>query len=93
MLPYQASWRIVGVVVERRELTSPKNVDWRGHVVKLATIGATFEVEVNAEQYATVGDGGAYDMSGRFDSRAMKTGGSRVVLLVQSIKPLEEKKA
>lgn len=93
MLPYQASWRIVGVVVERRELTSEKNATWRGHVVKLATIGATYEVEVSAEQFKTVGDGAAYDVSGRFDSRAMKTGGSRVVLVVQSIKPIEEKRA
>jgi hypothetical protein len=38
-----SAWNIVGQVAELRELTSQKSKDWRGYVVKMATMGSTFE--------------------------------------------------
>lgn len=87
-IPVEASWRIVGVCVERRELTSEKNASWRGYVCKLASMGGSFEVELTPKQFTTVGEGEAYDACGRFDPRATKTGGTRVIFVAQSIKPL-----
>ena len=72
-----ATWRIVGVVAERRELKSEKASakDWRGYVVKVMTLGATFEITVTHDQFDKVGDGEPVEMVGRFEQRPTDKGG------------------
>lgn len=65
----QANWIISGIVTERRELTSEKNKSWRGYVCKLASLGATFEIQLTPEQYNQLADGQMTEMRGRFDEQ------------------------
>lgn len=73
-----ASWSMMGVVTERRELTSEKNKSWRGYVVKVATLGATFEVQVTPEQYGQIAYGQSLELSGRLEEQQ---GRMRLVLV------------
>jgi hypothetical protein len=82
---YRSAWQIIGMVVGRRELTSPKNPSWRGYVAKVATIGSTFEVNVTADTFGMLMDQVAYDFSGRFEDRS-----GRLTLIADRIKPLPE---
>lgn len=63
----EADWRIVGAVVERRELTSEKNATWRGHVCKVATFGFCAELQLSAEQFRQVAEGMYIEARGRFE--------------------------
>jgi hypothetical protein len=65
--PFKQDWQIVGVVNERRELTSPKNPNWRGHVVKLAGLGQTFELQVSLSMFNQVEPGVLMDAAGHFE--------------------------
>jgi hypothetical protein len=53
MLGFDASFRIVGVISERRELKSSKNPssEWRGYVLKVQGLGSTFEVNTDKELF------------------------------------------
>ena len=51
---FAAQWVMKGVVHEKRILTSAKSPDWRGYVVKVATLGNAFEVSVTKEQFDQV---------------------------------------
>jgi hypothetical protein len=60
----QTTW-----IIEKRELKSPKNSEWRGYVVKLAVTGSTLEINVVADQFNAVKEGGAYTCRGRFEDQ------------------------
>lgn len=62
-----ASWRVIGTVVEKRELTSEKNKDWRGWVCKVATFGLTAELQLTRDMFGKVGEGESLDFAGRFE--------------------------
>jgi len=62
-----AKWEIGGVVQERRELKSEKNREWRGYVMKIATLGQTFEIQVNEEVYKRLAIGNAAIFTGSFE--------------------------
>lgn len=68
--PFLAVWKIGGIVNELRELTSTKNAAWRGYVVKLQSLGHTFELGVTAEQYASLIVGELVEAIGRFEEQA-----------------------
>lgn len=55
MLGFVAQFVLSGVISERRELKSSKNPhsDWRGYVLKIQTLGSTFEVDVTKELFET----------------------------------------
>lgn len=82
-----ATWRIVGIVSERRVLKSEKSKDWRGHLLKVMTLGATFEVNVSEEQHAAVGDGQMIEAVGRFEQRATDKGGIVTKFIATTIGP------
>lgn len=69
MFPLFAEWSIGGIVTERRELTSKKNETWRGYVVKVASLGATYELQCTAEQFAVIGVGQPLHFKGRFEDQ------------------------
>lgn len=62
----RALWSISGICVERRELTSPKNKDWRGYFCRVATKGVVVDVDLTPEQFKLVPDGGPVEMTGTF---------------------------
>ena len=66
---FSAHWSVSGVVVEARELTSKKNPDWRGHIAKVASLGHTFELQLNAEQFKGVHSGEQMLFKGRFEDQ------------------------
>lgn len=63
----EARWNVVGIVTEKRELTSPKNATWRGYVCRVATVGLTAEVNLTPELFGKVGEGELLKFSGRFE--------------------------
>lgn len=65
-----AGWAMAGVVMEKRELTSSKNANWRGYVFKLATLGNTFELNVTQDQHAGVTVGEQLEVRGRFEEQS-----------------------
>lgn len=67
-----AGWAMAGVVMEKRELTSTKNANWRGYVFKLATLGHTFELNVSHDQYALLVIGEQLEIRGRFEEQSGK---------------------
>ncbi len=67
MGPFRSDWQVVGVVNEWRELTSQKNATWRGHLVKVAALGATFELHVPASLFNAVPVGELVEASGRLE--------------------------
>lgn len=69
-MQYEASWKITGDVVDRRELTSEKNKAWRGYVVKVAVVGATLEVQVSEAEFKSLGVGEHVQLAGRFERRS-----------------------
>lgn len=64
-----AEWIISGIVTERRELTSQKNASWRGYAVKVASLGATFDLQVTPEQFATIAQGEMLKFRGTFQEQ------------------------
>lgn len=82
---FRAGWQIVGLVNGRRELTSPKNPSWRGYVIKVATIGNTFDVNVTQDIYAMLLDQVPYEFAGRFEDRS-----GHLTLISERIKPLDQ---
>ncbi len=64
-----AYWRITGIIVELRELKSRKNEDWRGYIAKVASLGATFELQLRREDFANVAEGQYLAFRGRFDQQ------------------------
>lgn len=67
---FMAAWKIGGLINDKRELTSPKNAAWRGYVLRLQSLGHTFELGVTAEQYATAAIGELVEAIGRFEEQA-----------------------
>jgi len=67
-----ANWNVCGIVTEKRELTSKKNTDWRGYIVKLATLGESYEVQCTLEQYQAIGDGEHIEAKGKFQEQNNK---------------------
>lgn len=68
--PFQAAWKVTGQVAERRMLTSQKNAEWRGYVVKIATTGLTLEINVAEREYSMLADGMVVVATGRFEDQA-----------------------
>ena len=68
-----ASWIISGIVTECRELTSAKNKDWRGFIVKLASLGATFEVQCSPQQFRQFSPGMEVECHGLFEEQQGRT--------------------
>jgi len=64
-----ASWIIQGVVQELRELKSQKNAEWRGYVVKVASLGQTFEVHVTATQFTELQLNDMLECRGHFEAQ------------------------
>jgi hypothetical protein len=62
-------WTGTGVVTERRTLTSPKNKDWKGWALKVATLGATLDVSVDEAMFKQIGEGQQVELAGRFEVR------------------------
>ena len=65
----EASWTVVGVVTERRELKSEKNATWRGYVCKVSTQGLTAELNLTPELFGRIGDGQYMKFTGRFEDQ------------------------
>ena len=68
-----AEWTIVGVVTEARELTSDKNKSWRAYVAKVASFGATFEIQLSHDQFKRIGEGQMIKAVGGFEDQAGRT--------------------
>ena len=64
-----AEWIISGIVTERRELTSSKNASWRGYAVKVASLGATFDLQVTADQFNQIAQGEMLKFRGTFQEQ------------------------
>lgn len=64
-----AEWKISGIVTERRELTSQKNASWRGYAVKVASLGATFDLQVTPEQFDDIAQGEMLVFTGTFQEQ------------------------
>ncbi|MEM6538824.1 MAG: hypothetical protein AAF668_13975 [Pseudomonadota bacterium] len=62
-----AGWRIVGIVKEKRTLTSKKNTDWKGYLVTLATVGEKYETNVEPDVFERIIQGEAYESVGTFE--------------------------
>ncbi len=62
----EAQWKIIGVVTEVRELTSPKNESWRGYVCRVATFGLAAEIQLTEELFRRIVSGSYLEFHGRF---------------------------
>ena len=82
-----ATWKIAGLVSERRELTSPKNATWRGYIVKVASLGRTFELTVSDRDFGTLGEGQVVTATGHFDEI-----GGRLKLIADKIQQVQQGK-
>lgn len=69
-----AKWSIGGIIVDTRVLTSHKNKDWRGYLIKVAGLGQTFEISCTAEQQAKLAAGEHYDFRGTFEEQKGQSG-------------------
>lgn len=56
-------WTVAGTVAERRELKTKENKVF-GHSLKLATVGATFDIRIPEHVYAQIGEGEALEVRG-----------------------------
>jgi len=82
----RASWEVVGVVTEARQLKSNKpGSTWIGFVAKIASIGATFEVQLTEELFKTCGAGHPVHVSGRFETRSFATSEGRASTSLQLV--------
>ena len=80
-----ASWTIVGLIVERRVLTSQKNAEWSQPMVKIQTMGDTYEVSCSKELYGQIGDGELLELAGKFERRPGREGGSHLNFVAESV--------
>jgi len=64
-----ARWTVAGIITEARELTSPKNKEWRGYIIKVATLGQAFELNVDQKQFHQMAAGQHLIFEGRFDEQ------------------------
>ena len=80
-----AAWKMSGVVSEVRVITSPKNASWKGYAVKLQTLGATYELSLTEELFATVAQGDQIDAAGGFEEF-----GGRVKFIAKNVKVLTQ---
>jgi hypothetical protein len=62
-------FQVEGVVSEKRELTSQKNQTWRGYILKVATIGATFELNATHEQFSSLNEGAERLFQGKIEDQ------------------------
>lgn len=62
-----SQWSIEGVIQERRPLTSAKSPDWRGWLIKVATLGNAFEIMVGKDQYDMVHEGEVRKFAGELE--------------------------
>ena len=81
----KAEWSITGLIVERRVLTSKNNPDWSQPIVKVQTMGDTFDVSCAKELYDRIGDGELLQLRGRFDRRPGKEGGSHLNFICEDV--------
>lgn len=88
MLP-KASWQIVGLIVDRRILTSQKNADWSQPLVKIQTMGDVFEVSCTKEIYAQIGEGELLELNGTFERRPGREGGAHLNFVCESVRAAE----
>lgn len=64
-MKYESVWKVSGVIVEKRIVTSPKNPTWHMNVAKIATLGSTFEVQIDDEtQFQSLKDSAEYEIGG-----------------------------
>jgi hypothetical protein len=80
MIGLRASWEVVGIVVERRELTSEKSKSWKGYVCKVSTLGMTAEIALTDKLFPQVGEGQHLVFRGRFEER-----GGYLKLIAESV--------
>ena len=64
-----AQWQMTGQVVQKRELTSEKNKTWRGHVVKVMTMGLTIELNTSKDDWDKIAEGSPYTLGGHFEDQ------------------------
>lgn len=67
-----SEWSIEGVIQEKRPLTSAKSPDWRGWLVKVATLGNAFEIMVAKDQFDGVHEGEIRKFSGELEYSSNK---------------------
>jgi hypothetical protein len=79
----RATFELVGELVDRRIVTSPKAPDWKLHIWKIASKGSTFEVEVPIAEFDRGIVDGAYAIVGKITGE-----GGRTKLVAQVIKVL-----
>lgn len=85
MQELKAKWGMYGLLAEKRELKSSKNIDWRGYVAKVQTLGSTFEVTIpTREQYDSLVPGNYYQCSGEFEEQA-----GRLRLIATKTEPIK----
>lgn len=65
---------IAGIITETRELTSQKNKDWRGYVIKIATLGKIFELTVDQKQFNDLAAGQNLEFIGHFEEQRGNSG-------------------
>lgn len=81
----KASWSIIGLIVERRILTSKNNASWSQPLVKVQTMGDTFEVTCTPELYALTAEGELLELTGKFDRRPGKEGVPHLNFVAESV--------
>ena len=69
-----ANWSIAGIVTEARILTSDKNKAWRGYIIKVATLGQTFELSCDEGQFNGLSAGQHVCFEGHWEEQKGKTG-------------------
>lgn len=67
MSDFKAIWQIKGIVHQTRELKSSKNADWRGYIISVQTMGGTYEVNAQPDDYKVLKVGDACLFTGEFE--------------------------
>lgn len=81
----KASWTITGLITDRRILTSQKNAEWSQPMVKVQTLGDTYEVSCTKEIYAQMAEGELLELRGEFERRPGREGGSHLNFVCKSV--------
>ena len=81
-----ASWTVVGIVTELREFKSDRNKTWRGYSIRVASLGATFELTADAQQYSQIAVGQHLSFTGKFE----ESGGRQRLIITAIDEPIEE---
>lgn len=65
----KAEWTITGVVTEKRVMKSQKNADWQQPIVKVQTMGDTFELQCDDTLFGKIAEGEFLRIHGDFERR------------------------